>query len=181
MTRVEAMGACVCQSALERESVLVCPASLEDIDAVKHLADAHRHELGFVVRASLTDAHQRGALFVATLPFTDAEQYQEAGFAPSSHRIVGFLQAYFRRDGQVTLHSMAVDVMYRRYGIGRALVSALFSASCNRQMHTVLLRCPVDLMANAFYAALGFERRTIEPGKRRELVVWAFPLHAAGQ
>jgi ribosomal protein S18 acetylase RimI-like enzyme len=150
-----------------------------DIDAVKRLADAQRHELGFVVRASFLDACQRGSLFVATLPCTGREQPERASCTALSDRaekIVGFVQAHYRRDGQTTLHTIAVDAAYRRRGLGRALVTALLDASRNGHMRRLLLRCPVDLAANGFYARLGFRRAGLEVGKRRELAVWVYEL-----
>lgn len=146
-------------------------AVLDDIDGVKRLADVHRHELGFVVRASLVDACQRGGLFVASLIPRGALQSDKL-FDHTSPRIVGFVQAHFRRDGQATLHTITVDAAYRHQGIGRILICVLTEAARIRQMRCILLRCPIDLEANAFYASLGFHRERIEPGKRRELAVW---------
>lgn len=139
----------------------------DDIDHVKHIADVNRHELGFVVRASLEDACRRASLFVALLSHPDSLSRQ---------LLIGFVQAHFRRDRQVTLHTIAVDQPYRFRGVGHALISALLDAACERQMQVVLLRCPIDLAANAFYETLGFQCSTIEPGKRRQLAVWTYVL-----
>ncbi len=153
-------------------------ACADDVDAVKRLADAHRRELGFVVKASLVEACRRGELLVAVAqdanvaPKITAPAMPEAAAPAQTNSLIGFVQAYFRRDGQATLHTIAVDGAYRRHGVGRALVSALIDASRQRGMASILLRCPLDLAANTFYASLGFSRERLEQGKRRQLAVW---------
>jgi len=150
-------------------TLVVGPATSDTIDAMKRLADAHRHELGFIVRASLVDACQRGALFVAYSACNSNIGMVEAISLPG---IVGFVQSHFRRDGQTTLHAIAVEKTHRQRGVGTALIQALFDASADRQMRSVLLRCPTDLGANAFYQALDSRLERTEAGKRRQLNVW---------
>lgn len=160
----------VCRNA----TAVVRLADLDDVDAVKHLADAHRREVGFVVRASLIAACKRHELFVAVWQGADETMPAETdALVFTTTPIIGFVQGYFRRDGQTTLHAIAVHPHYRRAGVGRALVSALVDASRERQMRLILLRCPIDLDANTFYRSLCFREERTEPGKRRELVVWA--------
>lgn len=176
-------------------------ACTDDVDAVKRLADAHRRELGFVVRASLIEACRRGELLVAVTQGTNARPRITApsisgaaapamptmleavaparsDFVPAAvhDALIGFVQAYFRRDGQATLHTIAVDGAFRRHGVGRALVAALIDASRRRGMVSILLRCPIDLAANTFYASIGFSQERIEQGKRRQLAVWTCSL-----
>lgn len=150
-------------------TLVVGPATSDTIDAVKRLADAHRHELGFIVRASLVDACQRGALFVAYSAYNSNIGLVEAISPPN---IVGFVQSHFRRDGQTTLHAIAVEKAHQHNGVGTALIRALLDASADRHMRGVLLRCPTDLGANAFYQALDFRLERTEAGKRRQLNVW---------
>lgn len=153
---------------------VVRAARTADIDAVKCLADAHRRELGFVVRASLVEACQRDELLVAVM--RDAAQAGGEVSLALSACVIGFVQTYFRKDGQTTLHTIAVDGAHRRYGVGRALVSALIDASHQRGMASILLRCPIDLSANSFYAAIGFSQERVEQGKRRQLAIWSYSL-----
>jgi len=150
-------------------TLVVGPATPDTIDAVKRLADAHRHELGFIERASLVDAYQRGALFVAYSACNSNMGLVEAISPPN---IVGFVQSHFRRDGQTTLHAIAVEKAHRQRGVGTMLIRTLFDASVDRHMHSILLRCPTDLGANAFYQALDFRCERTEAGKRRQLNVW---------
>ncbi len=147
-------------------------AQMDDIDAVKRLADAHRREIGFVIRASLVDACRRGELLVAVTRGPDLPIVAASPIAGAT--IIGFVQSYFRKDGQTTLHTIAVDAAYRRLGIGRALVSALIDSSARRGMRSILLRCPIGLAANTFYAAIGFVEERIEDGKRQQLRVWTY-------
>lgn len=158
-------------SARRNATAVVRLADLDDVDAVKHLADAHRREVGFVVRASLIEACKRRELFVAV--WKGATPAETDALASTTTSIIGFVQGYFRKDGQTTLHAIAVYPHYRRVGVGRALVSALVDASRERKMRLILLRCPIDLEANTFYRSLCFREERTEPGKRRELVVWA--------
>lgn len=162
------------RNSLDRITASVRLAGPQDIESVKKLADAHRHELGFVVRASLVDACQRGGLFVASVTPIKAPQSDTRLTDHSSSRTVGFVQAHFRRDGQTTLHTIAVDAAYRRHGVGRVLVCALIAAARAREMRCILLRCPIDLQANAFYPSVGFHHERTESGKRRELAVWVY-------
>lgn len=138
----------------------VRPAIAGDLDAVKALADQHRHELGFVLRPTLAESIQRGELLVAE----------------SDDRVVGFVEYHLRRDKQITLYHIAVASGERRQGVGQALFSALREEAESQRATTILLKCPVGLGANQFYEAIGFGLSGTWAGRKRPLNVWTFPL-----
>ncbi len=140
--------------------IAIHKATEDDLDAVKSLADLHRRELGFVRRPALLEAIRRSELTIAR---------------DSSH-LVGFVHYRHRRDTQTTLYDIAVKPEYRRTGIAKALVQALISEARSLDKHFIVLKCPSELPANAFYARLGFERWAEEPGRRRKLTVWRLPV-----
>lgn len=131
-------------------------AALDDLDAIKQLADQHREELGFVLRPALEKA------------ITD----QELLVAEAEELIVGFVHYHHRQDLQTTLYHIAVREERRSQGIGRALIEALSIESSKRGRHQILLKCPKNLTANSFYANTGFSLTHAERGKKRELNVW---------
>ena len=173
----------------------VAAARSEDVDGVKRLADLHRRTIGFVVRAALEESLRLEALWVARgepdcggaarvddngppsavtggaaiiVGGDEGARMASGGEAP----VVGFVQVHRRRDGQTTLHLIAVDPARRGEAIGTALLDAAFADSRARGMRGILLRCPQELPANRFYEQQGFRLRGVEPGKRRPLCVW---------
>lgn len=69
--------------------------------------------------------------------------------------------------GEGHMRHVAVDPSFLRLGIGRALAKAAFDSARDSGVHA--LRCMSTLTAEAFYAALGFQRiqeieLTLEPG-----------------
>ena len=142
--------------------VIVNAADLSFIDAIKHIADHCRAELGFHTRQAYVDSVNRGELLVAKRD-TD---------------VVGFARYHHRRDNRTTLYEIAVTPDIRDKGVGRRLVNALI-ADCQRMSSRCLrLTCPVELPANRFYEAMGFIRSTrrSRPGKNRPLYEWEFPV-----
>lgn len=134
---------------------------LKDIPSCKVIADAHRENLGFIVAATFTDAIRRGQLLVAE------HANEVVGFVRYNHRV---------RGDETALYDICVAASAQRQGIGRLLVERL-SESCRLHgRRTIILRCPETLPANGFYAHLGFQRITIEPGRRRPLVLWRLTL-----
>jgi len=176
----------------------VRPATEADLPAVKALFDAHRRELGFTPRPALATAIQRGWLLVAeTGPAATAEagpavehqptaearsgrarggRPRPGSAAPGPAGLVGAASWWARRDGVVVLYSIAVAEPARRQGAGRALLTALIHWARAHGAHTLTLKCPAELPANAFYARLGLHLVAGEPGRRRPLHRWTLDL-----
>jgi ribosomal protein S18 acetylase RimI-like enzyme len=131
---------------------------LDDIPAMKQLADHHKRELGFIVQGALRTSVNKSELFVATL----------------NNALCGFVQYRHRLDHQTTLYNIVVDAKYRERGIGRELVKALINEAFARKKLIVLLKCPTDLPANSFYSRCGFILDRVEPGKSRSLNIWKY-------
>lgn len=144
------------------ESVVVRKATPADLDAIKIIADAHRHELGFVLRPALAESIGRDEVLVA-------ENHQG---------LIGFVEYHHRRDTQTTLYHVAVIPRYRRQGIGRMLVNALCVEAESLGKRMIRLKCPADLPARSFYACLGFEMLKEEQGNGRPLLIWSLSLPA---
>ncbi|MFQ5758745.1 MAG: GNAT family N-acetyltransferase [Candidatus Bathyarchaeia archaeon] len=140
--------------------VVVRKATLDDLDVIKALADSHRYELGFVRCAALQRAIEQNEVFVA-----QNRQY-----------ITGFVDYHHRRDGQTTLYHIGVSPALRGQGIGRSLVMALYEEAQQRGSRTIVLKCPADLPANDFYAALSFHLIGEERSKNRPLRIWSLSL-----
>jgi ribosomal protein S18 acetylase RimI-like enzyme len=136
--------------------VNIRPASTNEIDAIKQIADAHRHELGFLRRPALLEAIERQELLVAQ----------------DSSGIVGFVEYRHRRDQQTTLYNLVVRPDHLRQGIGRALTLAMETEAQHRAKSWILLKCPEDLPANEFYASIGYEKIGVGAGKLRRLNIW---------
>ena len=139
---------------------VVCHATIDDLDAIKQIADAHRRELGFVRRPTLLAAINRQEIFVAK----------------RNEQIIGFVEYHHRRDNQTTLYNIVVKADYRTQGVGRALVEALAIESRGRGKAFILLKCPIDLPSNQFYKTLQFQSGTAEAGKHRPLNIWQLDL-----
>lgn len=140
--------------------VEIRPAKTTDIEAIKTIADAHRHELGFLRRPSLLASIDRQEIFVA---------------AENGH-IVGFVEYHHRRDEQTTLYNIAVQPDYRNQGIGQQLVEALKKDGLAHQKTFIYLKCPEDLSSNRFYRQLQFQLIETLPGKTRPLNIWQLDL-----
>jgi N-acetylglutamate synthase-like GNAT family acetyltransferase len=135
-------------------------AHIDDLDAIKKLCDAHRVELGFVMRPSLISAVKAKEVLIA---------YNTS----SKVRVcLGFVHYHHRRDLQTTLYHLAVNSEARMNGVGRGLVEALREEARDRQKNVIRLKCPETLPANFFYAKVGFVKVSTEPGKSRPLCVW---------
>ncbi|MGC9335284.1 MAG: GNAT family N-acetyltransferase, partial [Anaerolineae bacterium] len=135
-------------------------AALTDLDAIKNLADAHKHELGFVLRPALASSIGREEVFIAQ----------------NSQDVIGFVEYHHRRDHQTTLYHIAVESHHRRQGIGRLLVDELIRDAGEHEKEFIQLKCPADLEANEFYRSLGFNRVDTRPNKDRRLVIWNYRL-----
>lgn len=133
-----------------------------DIGNLKTLADAHKNELGFVLRPALTKSVDNRAVLVAV--------------SADDHILVGFVDYHHRKDAQTTLYHIVVSSDQRGNGIGRALVDSLRIEALTLGKHCVILKCPEELMANDFYLNIGFELVATENGKARRLNVWRLDL-----
>ncbi len=131
-------------------------ARLEDVPELKPLLDAHRHELGFVIRPALQKRIQAAEVFVAC----------DDGI------IVGVMAYHHRRDEQTTLYHIVVAPAWRGQGIGRRLIQALQQEAQRLDKHHIQLKCPQDLPANDFYPRLGFQLHAVQDGRKRTLNVW---------
>ena len=135
-----------------------------DLLHVKRLADAHRHELGFVLLPSLREQIERGEMLVAVL----------------GDDLIGFVDYHRRKDGQITLYHIAVDPAAQHQGVGYALVGALEGVARATNSSRIALKCPVDLPANQFYQGYGFRLGETLNGRKRPLNVWVLELEGDG-
>ena len=136
-------------------------ATPADLNEIKTLADAHKHELGFVLRPALAKSIAR----------------QEVLVAANGADLIGFVAYHHRKDTQTTLYHLAVTPEWRRHGIGQELIEALRREAIELDKTCILLKCPEDLSANIFYEWQGFKLIAKEKGQRRKLNVWQLSLH----
>jgi len=139
-------------------------ATEEEIDAIKRLFDRHKNELGFVVKSALANSIKRNELVVTV---TDGGE------------IVGVVHYRHRKDGQTTLYSIVVAKQYRHHAVASSLVNNLQQEALAKQQHSIALKCPIELDANKFYKALGFELVGIDNGKHRPLSLWRLSLQTS--
>ncbi len=138
------------------KNIIIRKAKPTDIDAIKEIADAHRRELGFVRRPSLIKSIEQNEVFVAQ----------------NGDGLVGFMEFHHRRDLQTTLYNVVVNDDYRREGVGRLLMQNLEEDAIKQGKSLILLKCPEELSANAFYAQLNYKLDRTDSGKSRRLNVW---------
>lgn len=124
-------------------------ATLEDIDAIKKIADKNSQQIGFVLRPALEENCKKGNLLVAE----------------AIGEILGFCNYNTRKkDNTNVIYEVCVDYKYRGNGIGKKLIDNI--------ERPILLKCPVDNESNNFYGAYGFTLIDVEDGKKRKLNVW---------
>jgi GNAT superfamily N-acetyltransferase len=138
-------------------TVLIRRAQGDDLDVVKRVCDAHRVELGFVMRPALAESIARGEVLLA---------------CDARGTVIGLVDFHHRRDQQTTLYHLVVSEVARGRGVGRALVMGLHAEAAQHGKTCIRLKCPVTLPANGFYARVGFVLIATEPGKARPLNVW---------
>lgn len=133
------------------------PAQMNDIEAVKKLANANRHALGFVRRASLRESCQRGWLLVA----------QAHG------QVIGFCHFRHCKSAlRTTIYELCVEQQWRGQGIGRALVEEVKRQLVEQGLLHLQLKAGANLPANAFYEHIGLQYiREIE-GRQPSLKLW---------
>ena len=139
------------------DSFVIRKACLDDLAAIKNLADQHKSELGFIVRGALQKSIEQEQLFVALV---------DDGI------VCGFVQYRHRRDVQTTLYNLVVAKANRHKGIARALVFALETEARSLSQEYILLKSPSELLANEFYSKYGFSLVEIDKGKHRALNIW---------
>lgn len=140
---------------------MIRKARLDDIPALKRLADQHKTELGFIIRGALQKSIEQHELLVAE---------DETG------KLCAFVQYRHRKDDQTTLYNIVVSPDERKQGIGQALVTSLAHEARAQRKSLILLKCPQDLPANNFYREYGFELQEVETGKHRALNIWRLRL-----
>ncbi len=141
--------------------VSIRKAEIQDLAAIKQLADDNRPTLGFVLRPALLAGIKQGWLLIA-------EQ--------TNGELLGFIHYRHRRDMQTTLYEICVVQSFRRRGVGRALVKALAREAAQLRKNCIQLRAPVGIAANAFYQMTGFALDRTESGRKRQLNVWRYPI-----
>jgi N-acetylglutamate synthase-like GNAT family acetyltransferase len=135
-------------------------ACRKDLDQLIHIIQQHKGVFFFLPRAVFKDSIQKEEVIV----------YQKTS------RILGFVRYHHRKDGITTLHEIAVLKSHLSNGIGRSLFEALRKECVSLGQKTIRLKCPLDLPANGFYSHLGFQRVSIEGGRKRPLAVWESPI-----
>lgn len=146
---------------MDQSSYTIRKAMQSDLNEIKVLADAHKYELGFALRPALAESIARDEIFVAA---------DDAG-------LIGFVDYHHRKDEQTTLYHLVVAPEWRQRGVGRKLVEVLQTEATKLGKEYILLKCPADLPANAFYRELGFKLIACENGRRRKLNSWRFVLY----
>ena len=142
---------------MNRTDFAIRKAAPSDVDAIKVIADAHRRELGFVLRPALAKSIDRAEVLVCE---------------KKAHGLVGFVEYHHRRDRQTTVYHIAVVSSHRRKGVGKALIDAIYSEALSLRKQTILLKCPIGVFAHDFYARLGFKSLGEATGKSRPLAIW---------
>jgi len=142
--------------------ILIRKAIIDDLSAIKKLADLETETLGFTIQSAILEGIQMGYVFVAEI----------------DGKIVGFQQYYHRKgDLQTTLYRKTVSKDFRSRGIGTKLVDAVVSEARELGREVLVLKCPVDNTSNEFHKHYGFVLVRIEPGKKRELNVYEYKIN----
>ena len=86
----------------------------------------------------------------------------------------GLCHWHLRSDGQITIREIIVLPEHRGKGVGTGMLNELKRVEGAR---SIFAKCPVDLEANAWYAARGFTREDMEIiGTGRKLNLWRLVL-----
>ena len=81
---------------------------------------------------------------------------------------------HLRRDGQLTIRDLIVLPERQGQGLGTLILHRL---AATPGATSIVARCPVDLAANAWYAAHGFAHTaTTTTRTQRRIVTWTHPL-----
>ncbi len=131
-------------------------STIEDIPALKAIADANRPTLGFLMRSAFAESVVARWVLVAE----------------RDSRLLGFVRYRHRRNEQTTIYELCVAQDYRGQGIGRLLIEALAQEAQERGKSHIQLKAVTGIAANGFYEHLGFALIGVETGKKRALNVW---------
>ena len=137
-------------------------ATLSDLDNLLLCAKGLSDELGFVRRVEVEEAIRR----------------EEVWMALSLDTPLGFLHYHRRRDGWVTVYLLAVRKEARGLGVGSTLLEILQEWARGMGCQGLRLKCPEDLKSNQFYSRVGWRLIQTEPGRKRALNVWIYPLQS---
>ena len=86
----------------------------------------------------------------------------------------GLCHWHLRRDGQLTIREILVLPERRGQGIGAAILDTLKAVA---GATSIFAKCPADLPANGWYAAMGFELEGTETTRTgRKLKLWRLRL-----
>jgi GNAT superfamily N-acetyltransferase len=89
----------------------------------------------------------------------------------------GMCHFHVRRDGQLTIREIIVQKDHQGRGVGRLLLNLLKRKARAAGATSLFARCPVDLPANGWYAAMGFALEGVEATRSgRELNLWRLTL-----
>jgi len=130
---------------------MIRKAKLEDLEEIKIIADKNRNKLGFTPRGMLIKYIKRGEVYVAEL----------------NKKVLGFICFHHCKDGWTTIYKICVIEEHRRKGFGKALLKAV-----EKEAQKIRLKCPAEIEANNFYAALGYICTGVEKGRKRYIAIW---------
>ena len=130
--------------------IVIRPAAICDLDAIKKIADANRKEIGFVLRPVLMAGIARGEVHCAF-----------------DERVVGFVHWHMRIDGWSTIYEIATAMPGK--GIGTMLLHSV--------PKPLQLKCPEGSSANGFYEKTGGKLVATVDGRKRRLNIWQWSFH----
>lgn len=93
----------------------------------------------------------------------------------------GMCHFHVRRDGQLTIREIIVQKGHQGHGIGRAMIQKLEVLALDAGATSLFAKCPANLPANGWYAALGFTLEGTETtASGRRLNLWRLPVAPDG-
>jgi len=95
-------------------------------------------------------------------------------FYAATGAVIGFVDYHLRRDGQLTIYSIAMDRDYLRMRGGTQMLEAV-RRLCPTAT-SILAKCVEGNAANGFFSHMGFTLERVEEGKRRRLNIWRLTL-----
>lgn len=131
-----------------------------DIPEIKHIADANKKYIGFIMTGALIDSINKNMLIVSKY----------------NNKITGFINYHYRKDEQTTLYEICVDKKYREQGHGKMLWNYLLNESKLYNKKIIQAKCPVDGIAHSFYFKIGFTIKTTRTHTKngKKLITWIY-------